>query len=184
MNIYLFGMIGTGKTTIGVNIARRLGWAFDDLDAAIDRMAAKPWRRVVEEDGWLVFRQYEYLICKEWAKKDQIVVALGGGTVRYQWNRDALSGTGPHIHLIARLSVLAERLRKCDRPRVNRDTTMEQDIVSIWRAHRALYYSFADITYRTDRDQTPLEEADALLNLLEEKYSSIKPQLQSIYAEK
>jgi shikimate kinase len=176
MNIYLFGMIGTGKTTVGALLAKRLNWVFDDLDAAIDRMAKKSWRRVILEEGWLVFRQYEYQICKDWAKKDQMVIALGGGTVRYQWNRDVLSDTGPRIHLTARLRNLAERLRQCDRPRVNVGTTMEQDIVSIWRAHRQLYYSFADMTFRTDQGQTPAEVTDEILVDLKGKYP---PQFES-----
>jgi shikimate kinase len=171
MNIYLFGMIGSGKSTVGATLAERLHWNFDDLDAAIDRRAGKSWRSVVAEDGWLVFRQYEYDICKDWSQKYHLVIGLGGGTVRYQWNRDVLTGTGLRIHLTARLHNLAERLRKCDRPRVNQGTTMEQDIVAIWRAHRHLYYSFADYTIRTDLGQTPEQVANEIQALIKLKYS-------------
>lgn len=170
MNIYLFGMIGTGKTTIGELMAKRLDWAFDDIDTEVERIAGKPWRKVAEDDGWLRYREYEYLSCRRFAEKDRTVVALGGGTVRYQWNRDILSGTGHRVLLIARLRILAERVRQNDRPRVNKGTTMEQDIASIWRTHRALYYSYADITFRTDRGQSPTEEAEALLNRLKVSY--------------
>jgi shikimate kinase len=168
MNIYLYGMIGTGKTTIGILIAERLSWAFDDLDAAVERLAKKPWRRVPEEDGWLKYREYEYLMCKQWSKMNHCVIALGGGTVRYQWNRDILYGSGPRVHLMCRLRVLAERVKQYDRPRVNLGATTEQDIATIWRDHRALYYSFADISYRTDKGKIPIEEADEILQNLKE----------------
>jgi shikimate kinase len=85
MNVYLTGLIGAGKTTLGKPLARRLGWAFDDLDPAMEAMAGKDFRRVVDEDGWLRFRQWEYAICKAFAQRDQSVIALGGGTVRYAW---------------------------------------------------------------------------------------------------
>jgi shikimate kinase len=173
MNIYLYGMIGTGKTTIGILMAERLGWMFDDLDGAIERLAAKPWRKVIEEEGWLKYREYEYSLCRQWAKMDRIVIALGGGTVRYQWNRDILTGSGPRVHLMCRLRNLAERVRQCDRPRVNLGATMEQDIAAIWRVHRSLYYSFADISYRTDRGKTPLEETEEILQCIEESYGRI-----------
>lgn len=168
MNIYLYGMIGAGKTTIGTLLAKRLNWEFDDLDEAIERLVKKPWRRIAEEDGWLKYREYEYSMCKRWSELDHHVIALGGGTVRFQWNRDILFGTGVRVHLLCRLRVLVERVKLNDRPRVNLGTTTEQDIVAIWRNHRSLYYSFADITYRTDRGKMPIEESEDIIQAIEE----------------
>jgi shikimate kinase len=166
MNVYLAGMIGAGKTTLGRRIARHLDWPFDDLDPAMERLAGKDFRRVVAEDGWLRFRQWEYRICKEFARMDRTVIALGGGTVRYEWNRDVLRGTGVVILLTANLDELAHRVRANDRPRVNPGTALEEDLDRIWRTHQNLYYAFADIVYQTGRGKTVEEEVEALMQIL------------------
>jgi shikimate kinase len=171
MNIYLSGMIGAGKTTLGKILAERLGWAFDDLDPAMALMAGKTFRQVVAEDGWLGFRQLEYRICKQFSQMDRAVIALGGGTVRYEWNRDVLRGTGVNILLIAELDELADRVRANDRPRVNPGATLEEDLARIWEAHRDLYLNFADIVYKTGCNKTIVQEADELIEILEKEYS-------------
>ena len=171
MNIYLAGMIGSGKTTLGKPLAKRLGWSFDDLDDAMARMAGKPFFQVVAEEGWLGFREREYAIIKQFVTMNHTVIGLGGGTVRYQWNCDVLCNTGVNILLTADLKILAERLKKNDRPRVNPNTTMEQDITRIWLDHQDLYYSFADIAYPTDRGKTIEQEVDELLKILLREYS-------------
>lgn len=170
MNIYFSGMIGAGKTTLGKGLAARLGWGFDDLDSAMEAMAGKPFRQVVADDGWLGFRQWEYRICKQFAQMSQTVIGLGGGTVRYEWNRDVLKGTGIVILLVADLDVLADRVRVNDRPRVNLETSLKEDLAKIWQEHRDLYFSFADIVYETDRGKTVSAEADELLDILHREY--------------
>jgi shikimate kinase len=166
MNIYLSGMIGSGKTTLGRALAVRLGWPFEDLDVAMHRMAGKSFRRVVAEDGWLRFRELEYALCKRFAALNQAVIGLGGGTVRYAWNRDALRGSGVNVLLTARLETLAGRVRSHDRPRVHQDTTLEQDLAAIWTRHRQLYLDAADVVYDTDQGKTVAQEVEDLLGLL------------------
>lgn len=167
MNIYLSGLIGSGKSTVGKELALRLGWAFDDLDLAMAALAGKPFYAVVEEEGWLAFRQYEYRICKQFARMDRTVIGLGGGTVRYEWNRDVLAGSGVNILLVASLQVLADRVRPHDRPRVHAGTSLEEDLRAIWQNHQDLYRGFADIVYATDRGRTVSEEVADLMALLE-----------------
>jgi shikimate kinase len=173
MNIYLSGMIGVGKTTIGKLLAQRLGWPFDDLDDEMERTSGKSFRQVVAEEGWLGFREREYAIIKQFASMRDTVIGLGGGTIRYQWNRDMLINTATRILLVADLATLAERLRKNDRPRVNPETTMEQDIARIWTQHKDLYYSFSDIVYPTDEGKTLQQEVDELMEKLQQEFSII-----------
>jgi shikimate kinase len=173
MNIYLAGMIGAGKTTVGRCLARQLAWAFDDLDAAMEIQAGKTFHQVVADEGWLGFRQWEYRICKGFALLDRTVVALGGGTVRFDWNRDVLIGTGVKIVLVCDLDEIANRVRSDDRPRVNPGSTLEQDLESIWSQHAAEYLSFADIVYSTDRGKTPEVEASELVALVSERFGLV-----------
>jgi shikimate kinase len=150
LNVYLCGLIGSGKTAIGERLAAALGRPFYDLDREMDRELGYSFHRLVQEQGWLKFREIEYDLCKRFAALQGVVAALGGGTPRYAWNRDILRGTGITVLLEADLGVLAERVRKADRPRVNPDASLEEDLHRIWSTAGHLYREAADIVYRTD----------------------------------
>jgi shikimate kinase len=166
LNVYLCGLIGSGKSAIGERLATRLGWTFCDLDREMDRELGHSFHELVREQGWLAFRELEYAICCRFARMEKSVVALGGGTVRYAWNRDILRGTGVTILLEADLAVLADRVRRADRPRVNPGVSLEEDLQRIWSATSHLYRDAADLVYRTDTG-SPLErEVEEILSLL------------------
>jgi shikimate kinase len=166
VNIYLSGLIGSGKTAVGERLASRLGRLFFDLDREMDRELGKSFHELVREEGWLAFREREYGLCRNFAAMKGVVVALGGGTVRYAWNTDVLRGTGITIFLEADLAVLAERVRRADRPRVNPGTSLEEDLQRIWSTSAHLYRESADIAYRTDQGKDLETEAADLLNLI------------------
>jgi len=149
-NIYLCGMIGSGKTTIGSRLAQHLSLPFYDLDREMDRILGYSFHRLVREKGWVPFRELEYSICKDFARLDRALVCLGGGTVRYDWNMDVLRGTGLIILLTASLAELVRRVRAADRPRVNEGTTLEDDLGKIWSESEEKYRCAADIVYPTD----------------------------------
>jgi shikimate kinase len=165
-NVYLCGLIGSGKTAIGERLGVRLGRAFYDLDREMDRELGYSFHRLVQEQGWLAFRELEYDLCKRFAGMPRIVAALGGGTPRYAWNRDVLRGTGVTILLEANQKTLADRVRKADRPRVNPGVSLEEDLERIWSTAGHLYRVAADVTYRTDAGKSLEEEVAELLNIL------------------
>ncbi|MFP4329336.1 MAG: shikimate kinase [Alkalispirochaetaceae bacterium] len=164
MNLYLSGMIGSGKTTLGRLLSDRLEVPMLDLDEEMDRRLGYSFHELVAEHGWVPFRELEYSICKSFAEAKGSVVCLGGGTVRYEWNRDVLRGTGVMVLLEAREDVLIERVSKADRPRVHRDTSLAEDVRRIWREHAETYRRAADIIYRTDEKELP-EEIEELLSI-------------------
>ena len=157
MNIYFCGMIGSGKTTIGKRLAQSLELDFYDHDEEMDRILGYSFHKLVQEEGWVAFRELEYSICKRFAKLDNAVVCLGGGTVRYEWNMDAIAGSGLIILLTASLEELIRRVKKADRPRVNLGTTVEDDIRMIWEKSKDKYYAAADIVYATDQKSIDAE---------------------------
>jgi shikimate kinase len=142
-------MIGSGKTTVGKRLSRELDLAFYDLDQEMERILGYSFHRLVEEKGWLAFRELEYSICKKFAQLTNAVVCLGGGTVRYEWNMDALRGTGLFILLTAPLKELMRRLETAPRPRVNVQTSLEEDLHLIWATSKEKYYSPAEVVYDT-----------------------------------
>lgn len=166
MNIYFCGMIGSGKTAIGTPLAQRLGWPFFDLDREMDNELGRSFHELVREEGWLAFREREYRICKRFAGMNQSVIALGGGTVRYEWNTDILRGTGVMILLEADISILAKRVRCADRPRVNPGIPLEEDLKRIRCSSACLYRQAADLIYRTDTGKGIEEEVEDLLGFL------------------
>ncbi len=165
-NIYLIGLIGSGKTAVGEQLATRLGRSFYDLDREVDGELGYSFHRLVEEQGWLAFRELEYAIVKRFTALERAVIALGGGTIRYAWNRDALRGTGIIILLQADLAVLADRVRRTDRPRVHAGTSLEQDLEKLWSSAGHLYRGAADLTYRTDQGKSVSQEIDDLMALI------------------
>ena len=149
-NIYLCGMIGSGKTTIGRRLAQELELPFNDLDREMDRILGHSFHQLVREKGWVAFRELEYSICKRFARLDSHLICLGGGTVRYEWNMDVLHGTGLFILLTASPDELVRRVRNEQRPRVNVGTTLEEDLQTIWRQSEEKYRRAADVTLDTD----------------------------------
>ena len=147
MNIYFCGMIGSGKTTIGIRLSHLLDRDFFDLDQEMEQILGHSFHKLVQEKGWLAFRELEYSICKDFSCRNNAIIALGGGTVRYEWNRDALKGSGLIILLKVPLEEIIRRVQVADRPRVNTGTTLEEDVRRIWGESKEKYYNAADIIY-------------------------------------
>lgn len=169
-NIYFSGIIGVGKTTIGKAIAERLNRPFDDLDKAIERDCGMSIGDLVAKEGWLQYRAMEYSISKRFAAMEGAVIAMAGGTPRYEWNRDALKGSGVNILLMADLSLLPDRVGVFDRPRVNPVGNLADDLDQIWREYKEVYEGFSDFIYRTDQGKSLDEEVDDLLSILKRDY--------------
>lgn len=167
-NLYLAGMIGVGKTTIGQIVASKLGRPFFDFDWELRKETGLDLHAMVGERGWLDFRVCEYAIIKRLSREEGAVVSLGGGTVRYQWNLDAMAGTGPIVLLTADLDTLADRVRVADRPRVNPGTTLEEDLQIIWGKNKDLYLKAATYVYKTDRGLSADQEAGEIIKLIAE----------------
>jgi shikimate kinase len=169
-NIYLCGMIGSGKTTIGQRLAKELEVPFYDLDREMDRLLGYSFHRLVHEKGWVAFRELEYSICKRFARHERCLMCLGGGTVRYEWNMDVLRGTGFFILLTASLEELVRRVHSEQRPRVNVGTSLEEELRSLWEQSEEKYRRAADYTY--DTDGKTIEAAVAELQLAARGYLS------------
>ena len=149
MKIYLCGMIGSGKTTIGTRLARILNLDFFDLDREMDRTLGYSFHRLVKEKGWLAFRELEYSISKHFAQLEDALICLGGGTVRYEWNMDVLRKTGRFILLTAPVEELVRRVENAQRPRFNAQVGLEEDLRTIWESSKEKYNAAADMVYNT-----------------------------------
>jgi len=106
-NIVLIGMPGCGKTTIGQELARRLGLKFTDTDFEIENKIGKSVPEIINTAGETYFRNVEREIILEVARERGQVIATGGGSVMRQENRDALSQNGFIVFLEREITKLA-----------------------------------------------------------------------------
>ena len=126
-NLVLTGFMGAGKTTVGREVALRLGRPFIEMDAEIARRAGKSIPEIFREDGEETFRQMERDLCRELAAREGVVIATGGGALIDEENRRALAGNGCLICLDCEPRELLQRLQHDDgRPMLWADDRAER----------------------------------------------------------
>ena len=85
-NLYLVGMMGAGKTTIGRKLANRLGYRFIDTDDVIEQTAKQPINQIFAQSGEAEFRRLESEVLSQLSAYTEMVVATGGGIVTQPMN--------------------------------------------------------------------------------------------------
>ncbi|MCX6832347.1 MAG: shikimate kinase [candidate division Zixibacteria bacterium] len=116
-NLFLTGMMATGKSTIGEIIARKLAYVFIDTDAVIERQMSLPVTEIFAVYGEDFFRQRETSLLPEIISREHQVIATGGGMLTNHGNMAAAFANGLVILLHAPIAVLATRLSNAtDRP--------------------------------------------------------------------
>jgi shikimate kinase len=111
-NIFLVGMPGAGKTTIGRTLAKRLNMTFADSDKELMARTGVSIATIFEIEGEAGFRVRESAALAELVQRDRLVLATGGGTVLAPENRRLLKENGTVIYLCATLEDLWQRTRR------------------------------------------------------------------------
>jgi shikimate kinase len=110
-NVYLVGLMGAGKTTVGRQLAKRLHRRFLDSDHEIEARTGVRIPVIFEIEGEAGFRKRESQVLAELAQEADLVLATGGGAVLAPQNRDCLRDSGVVVYLCATPEVLFERTR-------------------------------------------------------------------------
>ena len=111
-HVFLVGMMGAGKTTLGKALAKRLGRDFVDTDKLLVDRTGVPVATIFEIEGEEGFRRREAAVLAEAAASDTpCVIATGGGAVLLAANRALMREAGTVVYLRARLENLWERTR-------------------------------------------------------------------------
>jgi len=110
-NVFLVGMMGAGKTTLGRALSQRLGLGFADTDKLLVERTGVPVATIFEIEGEDGFRRREAAVLAEFAELEGWVVATGGGAVLSADNRALMRSHGTVVYLRARLENLWERTR-------------------------------------------------------------------------
>ena len=166
MNIFLIGYRGTGKTTVGEQLAQRLGWCCVDADAEVEKRAGKTIAEIFDQEGEDRFRQLESAVICDLAGLDRHVVALGGGAVLCIPNRLALRDRGNVVWLRATPERIAERLAKdattaSSRPNLTATGGLAE-IRQVLRERIPIYRAISDLEVDTDT-KTPGAVADEII---------------------
>ncbi len=111
-NIFLVGMMGAGKTTIGRALARRLSMDFADSDRVLVERTGVPVATIFEIEGEPGFRKRESAVLEELARHPGQVIATGGGAVLAAENRQLMRSKGTVVYLRAQLEHLWERTQR------------------------------------------------------------------------
>ncbi len=111
-NIYLIGLMGAGKTTIGRQLAKALHLPFYDSDKAIEEQTGVDISTIFEYEGEEGFRIREKKMIQELTQINGIVLATGGGAILNRENRDALSENGFVVYLQCSIDKILQRTKR------------------------------------------------------------------------
>jgi shikimate kinase len=176
MNIFLIGYRGCGKTTVARLVADELGWPWVDADDLVESRAGKSIKQIFAESGERAFRDLETAVITELAPRDQHVVALGGGAILREKNREALlAAKGLIVWLQASAETLYARI-VADPTTIDRrpNLTAQGGVAEIRKllAERTpLYRLCAGLTVDADRN-SPAEIARQIVASLPQKTSA------------
>lgn len=110
MRIYLIGFMGSGKTTLGRRLARKLGYDFMDLDLELENQSGMSIPDIFRTAGEAGFREMERVQLQATALRDNLVIATGGGTPCFFDNMEFIRNHGKAVYLRMSHLSLAHRL--------------------------------------------------------------------------
>ncbi len=167
-NIFITGFSGSGKTTVGKEVSRRLGWRFVDMDEEIVSAAGKSIEAIFAEDGEPRFRDLEHQCLARIAQGERQVVSTGGGIITQERNRRVMEDNGVIICLEARPETVHQRLTREQaqasspvvRPMLVSDDPLAR--IQSLKAQRQASYALAHWTVHTDH-LSPAEAAEEVI---------------------
>lgn len=164
--IYLIGARGSGKTTVGRQLAARVGWSFVDMDDVIEAAAGKTIAEIFAKEGESGFRDREAEALDQVASRPDHVIATGGGIILNPNSRSRLCETGYCVWLTAPPETLWSRIQAdpqtaARRPALTGMTGLDE-IRHVLAAREPHYQAVAHSTLSTDA-QSPEAVVSAIL---------------------
>lgn len=158
-NVVLVGFMGTGKTAVGQELARSLGWTFADTDHAVESRTGRSIPQLFAEEGEPYFREQETEALKDLLVGQRQVVSTGGGAVLREANRQLMLEGGLVVALSADEATIVNRVSgDRNRPLLQGDVA---ERVRILMETRRSAYTFAPLQIKTD--ELTIEQTAALI---------------------
>lgn len=168
-NIYLIGLMGAGKTSVGKLLARRLGKRFFDCDLELERATGVRVPVIFEIEGESGFRLRESRMLAELTRDRDIVLATGGGAVLCPHNRALLARNGTVVYLRATPHDLWLRTRHDrNRPLLQTPDPLSK-LTALYAERDPLYQDIADVIVDTGH-----QSVSSLVHRLEQKLAQFR----------
>ncbi len=166
-NIVLIGFMGTGKSSLGRALAKRIGYRFLDTDRAIEEITGLSVEQIFRRHGIVRFRSEENLLARKLADQFGLVVATGGGMVLNTENVELFKKNGVLIGLRADPEIIIKRVRNKKRRPLLKKGNLEETVASLLR-EREEAYDVAE--FSVDTGKLSFEESlQEILNYLKSK---------------
>lgn len=165
-NVFLIGMMASGKSTVGRHLASALNLDFLDSDSVIEKRAGAdiPW--IFDIEGEERFRDREEKVIEELTRRRGVVLATGGGVVLREVNRRRLSERGTVVYLNAPFESLVSRATGNSRRPLLEGADAGEKLAELIDQRADLYTQTADIEIHTD-DSSPRTIAERIVTALE-----------------
>ena len=151
-NLFLVGLMGAGKSTLGRQVARRLHLPFLDADVELERRLGVTIATIFEIEGERAFRDREEALIGELTERSGLVLATGGGAVMRDASRRNLSERGTVVYLHATPATLWERVRNSRNRPMLKVGDPRARIAALYSERDPLYRQIADHIVESDRD--------------------------------
>ncbi len=173
-NLYLIGMMGSGKSSTARPLAKQLGYSFVDSDAVIEEVTKKSIDKIFIEEGEEGFRDIESQVIRAIGERHSLVVATGGGVVIRPENWGTLH-QGIVIWLNPPLQTLTDRLQSDPLKRPLLDNSEWTSELECLLKKRQSLYSEADLQLVVENENAN-EVAQKILELLPSKLTALEAQ--------
>ena len=164
-NIILVGPMGSGKSTIGSIIARRLHREFQDSDHFIEERTGVDIARIFDIEGEQGFRDRESNALRELLSENNRVIATGGGSVVRSENRKLLKQKGYIVFLDTTVNQQLQRLRRDKKRPLLQTENPRERLESLFAERRPIYLDIADLAVKTDKRMARRLAADIINQL-------------------
>ncbi|WP_160909437.1 shikimate kinase [Pontibacillus yanchengensis] len=147
MKIYLIGFMGSGKSSVGKNLATSLGISFFDTDSYIEEYTEKAIPAIFADEGEEGFRHYESNALEQ-LSGIEAVVATGGGIIEKTRNKDIMDEDGIIVYLHTNFETISQRLQEDkNRPLWNQDLNKRK---ALYERRLPMYKQFSHYIVETD----------------------------------
>lgn len=168
-NVFLIGLMGSGKTTIGHQLAKRLHWSFVDSDYELEQRTGVSVATIFEIEGEPAFRHREAELIDELSQRESVVLGTGGGAILDATTRGVLRDRGVVVYLHSTAETSYERIRRNrDRPLLMVADPLAR-LKQLYEIRHPLYIQTAHFVVESYRDR-PTAVVNEIASVLQSRH--------------
>ena len=173
-NVFLVGAMGSGKTSVGRQLARELGMDFIDSDEEIEKCTGVDIRFIFEKEGESLFREREKAIISNLTQMENLVLATGGGSILDAKNRQLLNTNGIVVYLETSVKQQLLRTQKSNTRPLLVGKNPEAVLTRLMASRGPLYEQVAHFSVNTEKKRVAVVVNEIKKKLLEQTVKLLK----------